>query len=197
MINFYQVTVLGEVAPFSWSAPLGFCVWEKKKHFVFSQTLTSASGCNRFNSHDGWRVALSNRGGANHWPLAASLPQWKGEWFHCFSPFWSFSQSSPSWRFPESIDRTAVRGVDGSTVGYCCCSMSHLNLLLLHFGQQEFGIDVALLKEMLQPLVAHVIRVSLPRLASLLRCDTHKVFENTLTQDLKWSHFINQRLTGW
>lgn len=53
-----------------------------------------------------------------------------------------------------------------------CCSRSHLILLLLHLGQQELGVDVALLQEMLQPLVAHVVGVPLPRLASLLRWTT-------------------------
>lgn len=69
-----------------------------------------------------------------------------------------------------------------------CCSMPHLILLLLHFCQQEFGVDVALLQEMLQPLVTHVIGVPLPRLASLVRCvagHMHKVNENTSTKDLK------------
>lgn len=45
--------------------------------------------------------------------------------------------------------------------------VSHLILLLLHFSQQELGIDVALLQQVLQPLEAHVIGVPLPGLASL------------------------------
>lgn len=62
----------------------------------------------------------------------------------------------------------------------------HLILLLLHFSQQEFRVDVALLEEMLQPLVAHVVGVPLPGLASLVRC----VVRQTRI------HVFKQRLTG-
>lgn len=46
--------------------------------------------------------------------------------------------------------------------------VAYLVLLLLHFSQEEFRINVALLKKVLQPLVAHLMRVPLPRLSRLM-----------------------------
>lgn len=44
----------------------------------------------------------------------------------------------------------------------------YLILLLLHLCQQKLRIDVALLKQMLEPLEPHVMRVPLPRLPGLM-----------------------------
>lgn len=41
-------------------------------------------------------------------------------------------------------------------------------LLLLHLGEQELGIDVALIQEMLQPLEPHLLGLHLPALSCLL-----------------------------
>lgn len=41
------------------------------------------------------------------------------------------------------------------------CSL-YLVLLLFHFSQQEFGVDVAFLEQMLQSLETHVMRILLP-----------------------------------
>lgn len=48
-----------------------------------------------------------------------------------------------------------------------CSHTLYLILLLFHFGQQEFRVDVALLKQMLQSLKPHIMRIPLPRFPSL------------------------------
>lgn len=57
-----------------------------------------------------------------------------------------------------------TRRLDGTDL----LDVAYLILLLLHFSQEKLRINVALLKKVLQPLVAHLMRVPLPRLSCLM-----------------------------
>lgn len=88
------------------------------------------------------------------------------------SPSWPSSHVSPSWVSPETVIieqkwRVSLEWTGANSL-YAPRVTPYLIVLLLHFCQQELRIDVALLKQMLEPLEPHVMRVPLPRLPGLM-----------------------------